>query len=288
MMPVVSTPPPSGARETRETAALRAVAEAQPDLSAAVALELDLLDHERRLRQRLTTPWVATSEADLRDRLAAGHRLVEWPEVPVDWPDVRLAMRQVVDILRRHDVLDSAQADRLQTVARGPDLETTVWHWYDHVPGVQPPSGMDAPRDPSVDDVVGISLRPVLTRMADVLRQRLGTDTWRRGCCPVCGAAPVFAVLLSGGDRQLVCGRCLMQWAFESLACPFCGTDDRAQLAAFTMPDSPYRLAACRVCRRYVKALDARAAGRPLAWPADQVATLPLDAAAAQQGLRDG
>lgn len=288
MMPGVSTPSPSGARETRESAALRAVADAQPDLAAAVALELDLLDHERRLRQRLTTPWVATSEADLRDRLAAGHRLVEWPEVPVDWPDVRLAMRQVVDILRRHDVLDGAQADALQTVARGPGLETAVRHWYDRVPGARQTPGVEAHRDPSVDDVLGVALRPVLTRMADVLRQRLRTDSWRRGCCPVCGAAPVFAVLLSGGDRQLVCGRCLRQWAFEPLACPFCGTDDRAQLAAFAMPDSPYRLAACRACRRYVKTLDARAAGRPLAWPADQVATLPLDAAAAQQGLSDG
>lgn len=288
MIAPVERPTPQTRADTREARALRAVAEAQPELAGAVALELDLLEHERRLRQRLTTPWIATPEAELRARLAAGHRLVEPGELPLDWPDVRLVLRQVIDILHRHDIVDATQTGALHEEARGPGLELAVRRWFDAVPGGPGHSGAgEQVADPTSGDVLGVALRPVLARMADVLRQRLSPLPWTRGCCPVCGAEPVFAVLPGTGDRQLVCGRCLTQWAFDPVACPFCGTDDRGRLAAFAMPDSPYRLAACRACGRYVKTLDVRRAGRTLLWPVDLVATLPLDAAAAQQGFSD-
>jgi formate dehydrogenase maturation protein FdhE len=41
---------------------------------------------------------------------------------------------------------------------------------------------------------------------------------------------------------------------------------------------------ACDVCRRYLKAYDARRATRPVMPIVDGVATLPLDAAAIQRG----
>lgn len=288
MIARVQRPTPQTRADTREAVALREVAEAQPELAGAVALELDLLEHERRLRQRLTTPWIAVSESDLSARLAAGHRLVELDDLPLDWPDLRLILRQVIDILHRHDIVDASQAGALHDEARGAALQPAVRRWFDEVPGApRHTDAVDGTADPTLADVLGVALRPVLARMADVLRQRVAPLRWTRGCCPVCGAEPVFGVLPGTGERQLVCGRCQTQWPFDPLACPFCGTDDRRQLAAFAMPDSPYRLAACRACRRYVKTLDVRRANRPLLWPVDLVATLPLDAAAAQQGFTD-
>jgi hypothetical protein len=47
-----------------------------------------------------------------------------------------------------------------------------------------------------------------------------------------------------------------------------------------------YRIAACDVCTRYLKAHDGRRASRPLMLPVDTVATLPLDAAAMQKGYK--
>jgi formate dehydrogenase maturation protein FdhE len=41
---------------------------------------------------------------------------------------------------------------------------------------------------------------------------------------------------------------------------------------------------ACDVCRRYLKAYDARHASRPVMVSVDSIATLPLDAAAMQRG----
>ena len=50
--------------------------------------------------------------------------------------------------------------------------------------------------------------------------------------------------------------------------------------------DGRYRLYACDVCRRYLKAYDVRQGGRPLMLSVDSVATLPLDAAAVSRGYR--
>jgi formate dehydrogenase maturation protein FdhE len=47
-----------------------------------------------------------------------------------------------------------------------------------------------------------------------------------------------------------------------------------------------YRLNGCDVCERYVKAFDGRHARRAVMLTVDSIATLPLDAAAAQRGYR--
>ena len=42
----------------------------------------------------------------------------------------------------------------------------------------------------------------------------------------------------------------------------------------------------CDVCRKYLKAYDARNASRPVMVSVDTIATLPLDAAAMQKGYK--
>jgi formate dehydrogenase maturation protein FdhE len=91
-------------------------------------------------------------------------------------------------------------------------------------------------------------------------------------------------VITPGAERRLFCGRCVAQWAFPSLTCPFCANDDRALITSFATRDGRYRVSACDVCRRYIKAYDARRAQRPVMVAVDSIATLPLDAAAMQRG----
>ena len=47
------------------------------------------------------------------------------------------------------------------------------------------------------------------------------------------------------------------QWPFAPLTCPFCANDDRALITSFATRDGRYRVYACDVCRRYLKAYDA-------------------------------
>jgi FdhE protein len=93
-------------------------------------------------------------------------------------------------------------------------------------------------------------------------------------------------VITPAADRLLICSRCLARWRFHQLTCPFCGNGDRSRITSFASRDGQYRLYACDVCERYLKAYDARHATRPVMPPVDSVATLPLDAAAIQRGYK--
>jgi FdhE protein len=95
---------------------------------------------------------------------------------------------------------------------------------------------------------------------------------------------PEFGVITPNADRRLICGRCLGQWAFDQFACPFCDNTDRGRITSFATRDGRYRVYACDVCRKYLKAYDARNASRPVMVSVDTIATLPLDAAAMQKG----
>lgn len=258
-------------------AALRALADEQPELGPAVALERELVDGERRLQRRLGTPWLDVSNDDLAGRLAAGQRLIEWMQLGIDWPEFRLRLRQVVDVLRRHDILDGADAARLHDVGRDPGLPSVVERWYN-----DGADGGPAP-DTNLADVLALAVRPFLTRAAEVVQQRVSTDAWPRGTCPMCGARPGFAVIISPGVRQLVCGRCHGRWAFDARTCPRCLATDRQRV--FSAHDGLYQVAACDACKRYVKSLDVKRAGRPLLMSVDTVATLALDQAIAAQGF---
>jgi formate dehydrogenase maturation protein FdhE len=85
---------------------------------------------------------------------------------------------------------------------------------------------------------------------------------------------------------MLICSRCSARWRFHQFTCPFCMNEDRSRITSFASRDGRYRLYACEVCERYLKAYDARRAGRPVMPAVDSVATIPLDAAAMQKGYK--
>jgi hypothetical protein len=265
--------PPRERAEPRELAELTALAAAHPELAPAVALERELLEGERRLQRRLGTPWLDVTDEELAARVARGERLLTWDRLAVDWPEFRLRWRQVVDVLRRHDVLDAADAAPLQDLGRDASLPEVVARWY---------AGQDEPALAGLGDVAGLTVRPFLARAAEVLQQRVAIDGWGRGTCPVCGGPPVFGVLPSAGGRLLVCGRCLCRWPFDARTCPHCLATDGQRV--FSALEGRYQVAACDACKRYVKAIDVRRAGRPLFLALDTVATLAFDRALTAQG----
>jgi FdhE protein len=109
-------------------------------------------------------------------------------------------------------------------------------------------------------------------------------SAWTRAVCPLCGGDPEFSVWPADGLRQLVCSRCAGCWRFTEDICPFCDACGLAHRRSFASPSRTYRVDACDACRRYLKGFDGRAANRPLMLSFDTIATLPLDAAAIQQG----
>ena len=88
----------------------------------------------RRVQGRITTPWIETPAEALAARLASGQPLLEFPQIAFDWNDVRLLVRQITDVLRRHEVIDAATATALHSVGRSPTLPDVMRAWFEQQP----------------------------------------------------------------------------------------------------------------------------------------------------------
>jgi hypothetical protein len=287
----VTGPPVRPTRaEPREVVELKELKSSNPELTSAIDLQLALVDVQRRIQSRVPLPWIQSTADWLGAQQRAGRPIVRFEDIPLNWSDFRLALRQTADILLRHEAMDRAEHEQIVALGRdGNRLEPIVNRWYTATAGVD--------RDPAADQsgqeltpagleqVLLLALRPFLARCAEALVQSVNSSTWSHGHCPYCGWEPDFAFITPTADRRLVCGRCLAQWAFDPLTCPFCANDDRTLITSFTTRDGRYRVYGCDVCRRYLKAYDGRhQTSRPLLVAVDTIATLPLDAAAMQRG----
>jgi FdhE protein len=285
---VTDRPPRPQRAEPREVVELKQLKTTQPELASAIDMQIALVDMQRRVQARVPLPWIQPDAEWLTRQQAAGRPLVRFEDIPLDWTDFRLTFRQTADILRRFDALEQAEHGTIVALGReGNSLEPLVKRWYVATSGVEGGDARNrAPEGtpPNLDQVLVLAMRPFLARCAEVLMQRSDLATWRHGHCPICGWEPDFAVITPSGGRRLICGRCLGQWAFGAFTCPFCKNDDRALVTSFAARDGRYRVYACDVCRRYLKAYDARNASRPVMVSVDAIATLPLDAAAMQRG----
>jgi formate dehydrogenase maturation protein FdhE len=279
-------PPNQGAptrSDPREIAELRRLREEHPDLAAAADLQIELLQLQRRVQSRVSLPSMPLEATYLNARLASPP-ILDFAQIPVDWGDMRFLVRSIAAAMRHHEALDdpdcrlaellSRDADRLLAVARG---------WYEAVrPGAAPITAEIA----CLDNVLMQAMRPFLTRAAEAIMARIDFAGWQKGLCPLCSGEPELAVITPAAERILICGRCSARWRFHQLTCPFCLNADRTKITSFASRDGRYRLYACDVCDRYIKAYDARQASRPVLPAVDGVATLPLDAAAIQKGYK--
>ena len=268
--------------EPREIVELRRLKDEQPDLASAVDLQIELLQLQRRVQARVPLPSIRLDSDYLASQLSAGP-LLHFEHLKIDWSDVRFLVRAAAAAMRTHEALEPADLRRVEIITRDAErLPVIVRAWYDGAgPGGTLPAEVEG-----LETVLLQAMRPFLTRAADAILARVDLTTWVHGTCPVCGGEPDLAVITPAADRLLICGRCLARWRFDQIMCPFCRNAERSRITSFTSRDGRYRLSACDVCERYLKAYDARRASRPVMPSVDSVATLPLDAAAMQRGYK--
>jgi Protein involved in formate dehydrogenase formation len=152
------------------------------------------------------------------------------------------------------------------------------------------------------------SLAPVLEALGEAAGAACMPASHEDGgaLCPCCGGLPQLSYLASSGEslvsgrRNLVCARCAASWTCSRSTCPACGESDDARLTvhaeAWKRPVSgnggdaerplfPHlRIAACGTCRSYLLEVDLERDGRAVP-EVDELAALPLDLYAADQGL---
>jgi hypothetical protein len=278
--------------ESPEVTGLLQLKQEHPELGDAADMQLALLELQRRIQARIPTARTPSSESALTEQLRRGDRLLDLADLPLDWSDVRLVLRQAADILRRYEALDDDGHRAITAVLReGDRVETLIRDWYAETATPSRARGRAADRHreglPAViDDVLALALRPFLARAVESYGMEIDLAAWGRGWCPYCGGAPELAVLQSADQRLLVCGRCAGRWEWFTVGCPWCNERDKERLSAFASRDRRYRVYACNSCRKYLKGFDASVGGRPVLPALDAIATLPLDAAAVQQGYR--
>lgn len=268
---------------------LRALRDRQPELADAVDMHLALLELERRVQARATLPPLIVNDEVLARHTAEARPLLRFEDIPLDLSDLRLVVRQTADVLRRYGALEDGDHQAVQALGRDMKLLEVVAAWYrsaaeKHVAGVGRPITPPQPINEVVGQVIAQAMRPFLSRCAEVLQQFPGLSAWTHSHCALCGGEPDFAVITPAAERHLICSRCTLRWKFEPLTCPYCHNSNRSLITSFATPDGQYRVYACDVCHRYIKAYDARRASRPVMPVVDSVATLPLDAAAMQRG----
>ena len=278
--------------ESREATALRAIKEDHPELGAAVDMHLELVELYRRVQGRVPLPSLEISADILKRHAVEARPLLRFEDIPLDLTELRLLVRQIADILRRHSALEDADYQRVQTLGRDMTLLASAGDWYRSIAeshavasiGAAPVPAAAIADDPAVGQVLALAMRPFLSRCAEVLQQRPELGGWIHPYCGLCGGEPEFAVITPAAERHLICGRCGLRWKYEPLTCPYCLNADRSRITSFATTDGQYRVYACDQCRRYLKAYDGRRATRPVMPMVDTVATLPLDAAAMQRG----
>ncbi|MEQ1575026.1 MAG: formate dehydrogenase accessory protein FdhE [Vicinamibacterales bacterium] len=291
-LPALPVKPVRGGRaESREVMELRALRARQPDLADAADIHLELLELFRRVQGRVPLPSFEITSEILSRHGASGHALLRFEDVPLELTDLRLLVRQTADVLHRFGALEAGDHERVQRVGRNAELVAVTGRWFYSNPDRHAPAAADSPRlddgmpgDAALDQVLILAMRPFLSRCAEVLQQHPGLTNWTRPYCALCGGEPDFAVITPAAERHLMCGRCTLHWKFEPLTCPHCLNAEQARITSFATSDGQYRVYACDVCRRYLKAYDGRRALRPVMPFLDSVATLPLDAAAMQRG----
>jgi FdhE protein len=291
MMPLVAPPSdPSGRNESGEMAHLRALRTSQPELADAADLHLALLDLQHRVRLRVSLPWIDIDGPAFAQHVREGRPILRFEQIPLEVSDLRLTIRKTAEVLHRCGALAPEDYGRAEALGRSPGLMEAAAAWYAKTGGrhAGSPVQRSSPEDEAVDQVLALAMRPFLSRCAEAFQPRPELSTWSHGYCALCGAEPDLAVIVSATSRRLVCSQCHLQWAFDATACPFCHNRDRSRVSSFATPDGQYRVFGCDQCRRYLKAFDARNASRPLFPTFDGVATLPLDAAAIQQGYTVG
>jgi len=291
------TKPARTRSESREVTELRAIRGQHPELADAVDMHIEVLELHRRVQGRVPLPWLELNADVFRQHQENGQPLLRFEDIRIDSTDLRLMVRQIADALRRYGALDEPDYQRIQAIGRDMNLLDVAGRWYraglerhavatvglghqhHHLSPVP-----NAQTDESLDQVLTLALRPWLLRCADVVQQRSELSFWTHPYCALCGADPDFAVITPSAERHLICSRCTLRWKFESLTCPYCHNSERSRVTSFATPDGQYRVYACDVCHRYLKAYDGRRAQRPVMPVVDGVATLPLDAYAMQRG----
>ena len=106
--------------DPRDIAELRRLREDHPDLAAAVDLQIELLQLQRRVQSRVSLPSIPLDAEYLNARLASAP-ILEFEQIPIDWGDMRFLVRATAAAMRKHEALEDEDCRRAEALSRDAD-----------------------------------------------------------------------------------------------------------------------------------------------------------------------
>lgn len=122
------------------------------------------------------------------------------------------------------------------------------------------------------------ALTPAMESLRSAFADRIDTENWNWGYCPLCGSSPDMAWFNDSGKRHLHCELCGTQWAYQRIGCPFCGNENHEQLGYLEPEEETgLRVYFCKNCLKYIKTVDKRIFEETPPMVLENIVTLHLD-----------
>jgi len=221
--------------------------------------------------------------------LMQGKPILAFDDLKLDWPMLEEFFRAAIQILVVELPGSQENSQRLnQLVANTPLLRQVVRDYYSDTP-LSATATEHCIDTLLMEACISAALAPFLAAYSEALSELVAQELWRRKSCPICSGAADFAFLeREQGARWLICSRCSMEWLFQRIQCPYCGTQKHQSLSYRTNSQGVYQLYTCEECHCYIKAIDLRKAGSEVLLPLERILTVDMDRQAKEANYRPG
>ena len=240
-------------------------------------------------KPRIGTPKPHLTRDAISSLLMQGKSILTFDDMGLDWSLLEELFRAAVQILIGQSAGSQENSKRLnQLAANTPLLRQVARDYYNDIP-LSATATEHCIDTPLMEACISAALAPFLAAHSEALSELVAQELWRRKSCPICGGVADFAFLEKDqGARWLMCSRCSMEWLFQRVQCPYCGTQKHESLAYRTNSQGLYRLYTCEECHGYIKAIDLRKAGSDVLLPLEGILTVDLDRQAKEANYRPG
>jgi len=251
--------------------------------------QLRLLRLSIEAKPRIETPKPHLTRDAISSLLMQGKTTLAFDDLCLDWALLGGLFRASVRILVEESADGQENSKRLnQLAANTPLLSQVARDYYNDTP-LSATATEHCIDTLLMEACTNAALAPFLAAHSEALSELVAQELWRRKSCPICAGAADFAFLeKEQGARWLICSRCSMEWLFQRIQCPYCGTQKHESLAYRTNSQGLYRLYTCEECHCYIKAIDLRKAGSDVLLPLERILTVDLDRQAKEANYRPG
>jgi FdhE protein len=285
---LLSRQTPEQSEVTAAITQLTHLAEVQPDLRQAAALQAAFIRALYGAAAPVSPPTLTAEEATAR--LAGGMPLLRNLPLPCDVHHLHAVFLRLCEAAWTVRDTETHRYRALATAVSQRHLD--LWTLANTLltgAAQALPAQLEAQGHPAdlMMTLPRLALLPCLEHVRAQLAPLRANQPWSHGYCLTCGAWPVLAEQHGLEQlRYLRCGLCGDAWEVERLWCPFCANRDHTLLGYLYVEgeEQKQRVATCDACQSYIKLRSTLIPFTPLQLLVEELALVHLDLIAMERG----